>query len=77
MGAPVFFVGFDGVGAEDFAGVEVGDGGGGGVDEDEGGLVLAVATDAEVVEVSGAAEGDFTESVDGVEADTDLLAILT
>jgi hypothetical protein len=66
---PVVAVWVDVVGAKNFAGVLVGDGGLGVVGEDEDGFPCVVVADAEVVELAGSAEGEFAEFVDDVAAD--------
>lgn len=63
MVSPVVFVGFDEVGAEDFAGRLVGHGCVGVVGEDEDGFAGVVAANAEVVDGAGPAEADFAEPV--------------
>jgi hypothetical protein len=67
---PVICCRVDEVGAEDFAGGAVGDGGFVFVDEDERWCAAVLSADSKVVENAGMPEGDFAVPVDGVDADS-------
>jgi hypothetical protein len=67
--APVAAVGVDAVFAEDFAGVCVDHGDGGGVDQDGDRRTCVGGADAEVVHAAGAAEADLAEAVEVVVVD--------
>lgn len=66
--SPVASGGVDVVFAEDFAGVELDDGGGGVVGDREDACAGVVSADAEVVHASGSADADVTVGVDAVVA---------
>jgi hypothetical protein len=57
------------VAAEDLAGLQVDDGGGGAVRRDGDAFPLVLRSHAEVVESAGVAEGEESEFVDSVVAD--------
>src|SRR5690625_2310282 len=67
--APVVAGGVDVVFGEYFSGFAVDDDHGGLVDDDERGFAGVDSTDSEVVEFAGAAQGEFSELVDNIEAD--------
>ena len=62
--------------AEDSRRCAVGDGDGGGVDEDEHGDAGVAVADAEMVHPAGSAEGDLAELVDVVEADAVVVSVV-
>ena len=64
----VVFGRVDGVFGDDFSGCFVDCDGVGSVDEEDDSLSVVCASDAEVFEFSGVAEGDFSVAVDAVEA---------
>ena len=66
---PVVPCRIDEVSAEDLAGVPVRDGDLVVIDEDQCGCAAVAASDAEVVQCAGVAEGEFAVPVDGVVAD--------
>ena len=66
---PVVPCRIDQVGVEDLAGVPVCDGDLVLIDEDQCGCAAVAASDAEVVQCAGVAEGEFDVPVDGVVAD--------
>ncbi len=66
--APVVFVGVDGVAAQDVVAGFAEDGHSAGGDQDEYWGVGVGASDAEVVQAAGVAQGEFAELVDGVMA---------
>jgi hypothetical protein len=68
--SPVAAGGVDVVFAEDFAGVEVDDGGGGFVGDREDAFAGVSAADAEVVHAAGAADADVSVGIDAVVAES-------
>lgn len=67
--APVASGRVDVVGADDFAGVEVGDGHGGGVDERDDAFATVSDADAEVMHAAGVAQAHLPVLVDAVVAE--------
>src|SRR6185312_11335415 len=70
--APVAAFGVDGVGGDDFAGVEVDDGDGGFVDESDDAFASMFDADAEVVHSAGPAEAPFAVVGDVVVAEPEM-----